>query len=63
MKINHCFSERNQCADRMVRLGATQQQDFITFDDPLSDLSLLLYFDAVGGISERLCANPSVIFL
>ena len=61
MKINHCFSEGNQCADRMARLGAMQQQDFIIFDDPFSDLSLLLYFDAVGTVSERLCANSSVL--
>ena len=45
VKVSHCFQEANQYANKLVKKGATQQEDFIAFDCLSSNILMLLFFD------------------
>lgn len=54
VRMLHCYSEGNQCADKLARIGGAQQEVFKTFFSPPSDVGLLLYFYEIGAYHERL---------
>ena len=56
MRIQHCFREANMCADALARRCAFLSQEFVIFQSPLSDVSLLISLDASGTVYERKCS-------
>ncbi|KAJ0527599.1 putative ribonuclease H domain-containing protein [Helianthus annuus] len=44
----HVKRDKNRCADLMARLGRTQVEDFVVYDDPPANLIPLLNEDAAG---------------
>ena len=59
LKVKHCYREANQCADRLAKMGTTQQQDFLLFSSPTLDIILLMLYDSAGVCYERLCLISS----
>ncbi|KAL0005366.1 hypothetical protein SO802_012927 [Lithocarpus litseifolius] len=53
VKLNHCYREANQCADALAKKGSVYQQDFMIFDSPPVDISMLLYYDSISMYFER----------
>nr|POE76953.1 putative ribonuclease h protein [Quercus suber] len=53
VRMMHCFCEANKCA-RTARKEPSLQQDFVVFDSPLADISMLLYYDQIGMYYERI---------
>ncbi|KAK9999219.1 hypothetical protein SO802_018822 [Lithocarpus litseifolius] len=53
VKLNHCYREANQCADALAKKGSVYQQDFMIFDSPPVDISMLLYYDSISMYYER----------
>lgn len=51
--IKHCFREAKHCVDKLARKGVGQQWDFIVFNDPPEDLTMLLYSNAIDTFFER----------
>ena len=61
--INICtWKFTNQCADFLAKKGVAQEQDFRIYDDPLVDMSMLLYYNSIGMYLERLCLNSNLYF-
>ena len=51
----------NKCTDVIARKGALLSQDFVAFNDPPADVSLLLSLDAVGTLYVRSICNLLVV--
>lgn len=51
--MKHYFREAKHCVDKLARKGVGQQQDFIVFNDPPEDLTMLLYSNAIDTFFER----------
>ena len=60
VKIQHCFREANKCADTLARSGAVSPHDFVVFQFPPANVTLLASLDAVGTLYERFCFFVSV---
>ena len=56
LRIQHCFREANMCADALIRRGTFLSQDFVIFQSPPSDVSLLISLDAIGTVYECKCS-------
>ena len=48
--------EANKCADALARRGAVLSHDFVIFQSPPSDVSLLFSLDADGTTYKRKCS-------
>lgn len=54
-RIKHCYREGNKCADRLARLGADMEENFVVFDAPPPVIAPLLILDKLGMTQERVC--------
>lgn len=48
VSVSHTLREGSQCADFLVKLGASQEDHFRVFDSPPSGLSTALLADTTG---------------
>ena len=55
MQIKHIYREANQCADAMVKIGASNVNSFVVFLHPLPVVERILAND-----KARLCCNRLV---
>ena len=60
IRFKHIFQEANRCADALARMGGLQEDEFIVFESPPVDISILLDFDLSGVYLNRLC--PVALF-
>ncbi|KAL0007480.1 hypothetical protein SO802_008982 [Lithocarpus litseifolius] len=60
LRIKQWFLEANHCVDRLAKAGARLQQDFVVFENPLSEVVLPLLYDSAGVFFERLRPNSDV---
>jgi ribonuclease HI len=52
-ELKHVFREANKCADRLAKLGGSQEADFVVLDTPPACICDVLSFDNSGCISTR----------
>ena len=53
VRMKHCYHEANKYANALVRMGANSEQEFLLFDNPLANLSMLLIYDSANMYYER----------
>ena len=53
VRMKHCYHEANKYANALVRMGVNSEQEFLLFDNPLADLSMLLFYDSANMYYER----------
>jgi ribonuclease HI len=52
-ELKHVFREANKCADRLTKLGGSQEADFVVLDTPPACICDVLSFDNSGCISTQ----------
>ena len=52
-ELKNVFREANKCADRLAKLGGSQEADFVVLDTPPACICDVLSFDNSGCISTR----------
>ena len=62
-ELKHVFREANKCADRLAKLGGSQEDDFVVLDTPPTCICDVLSFDNSGCISTRSVTHISLFFL
>ena len=60
IQFKHCFRQANRCADRLARMAADRNLDFISFESPPVDLVNVLEEDSNGMYMTRLCLDHVV---
>ena len=53
IQFKHCYCESNKCADGLARIGATQTDDFLVYDNPPVELESSFSHDLNGLYSIR----------
>ena len=53
VRIKHCYREANRCADKLARMGANQNLNFIFYEDPHGDLGVIVEADINGASIAR----------
>ena len=59
--FKHCFREVNRSADKLARMGATQDSEFKLFLCPPMDLVTVFNFDLNGLYLTKMCIESSFV--
>ena len=59
--FKHCFREANRSADKLARMGATQDSEFKLFLCPPVDLVTVFNFDLNGLYLTKMCIESSFV--
>ena len=62
VRIMRCFREANKCAVALAQRGPITQQDFVIYDNPPTNIVMLLFYDNIGMYYERTCPQIVVSF-
>ena len=61
VRIKHCYCEANRCADKLARLGANQNVNFICYEDLPGELGVIVEADCNGVSIARQCPGAIVV--
>ena len=61
IRFKHCFQEANRSADKLARMGATQDSQFKLFLCSPVDLVIVFNFDLNGLYLTRMCTETSFV--
>ena len=61
VRIKHCYCEADRCADKLARLGANQNVNFICYEEPPGELGEIVEADCNGVSIARQCLGAFVV--
>ncbi|KAF7821947.1 ribonuclease H [Senna tora] len=59
-RITHVLREGNQCADFMAKLGSSNDEEYVVWEDPPDGISLMLLADRISTLEIEIFVTPTI---